>query len=75
MVEIAPRGYPLDASETRSEVIPHSGRESGPDVPEDVHGPELPEVDGTVGRQCPLPDLLRHHHRSDSSADELQGPG
>ena len=32
--------------------------ESGIDVPEDVHGSELPETDGTVERQHPLPDVL-----------------
>ena len=28
-------------------------------MPEDVHGSELPETDGTVERQYPLPDVLR----------------
>ena len=39
--------------------------ESGPDVLEDVHGTELPETDGTVERQHPLPDILRRDNRSD----------
>ena len=48
---------------------------SGIDVPKDVHGSELPETDGTVERQHPLPDVLRRDNRSDSSADKLQTAG
>ena len=41
------------------------------DVPEDVHGTELPETDGTAERQHTLPDILRRDNRSDTAIDEL----
>ena len=42
-----------------------------PYILEDVHGAELPETDGTVERQHPLPDILRRNNRSDTPIDEL----
>ena len=47
----------------------------GIDVPEDVHGSELSEVDGAVERQHPLQDVLRRDNRSDSTAGKLQTAG
>ena len=48
--------------------------ESGPDVPEDVHGTLLSETAGTAGTaelQHPLPDILRRDNRFDTAIDEL----
>ena len=82
--EIAPS--PRDGRELRSgkekheaeagtQVVLYSWRESCPDVPEDVHGTELPETDGTAERQHALPDILRRDNRSDTPIDELQAVG
>lgn len=49
--------------------------ESGPDVPEDVHGTLLSETAGTAELQHPLPDILRRDNRSDTAIDELQTVG
>ena len=46
-------------------------RKSCPDVPEDVHGTELPETDGTAELQHTLPDILRRDNRSDTAIDKL----
>ena len=78
--EIAPS--PRDCRELRSgkekheaeagtQVVLHSLGESGPYVPEDVHGTQLPETDGTAERQHPLPDILRRDNRSDTAIDKL----
>ena len=49
--------------------------ESGTDVPEYAHRTELPETDGIVERQHPLPDVPRRDYRSDEAADKLQVAG
>ena len=71
-------GKEKHGAEAGTQVVLHSWRESCPDVPEDVHGTQLPETAGTAGtaeRQHPLPDILRRDNRSDTPVDKLQAVG
>ncbi len=62
-------------TEAGTQVVLHSLRESGPDVPEDVHWTQLSETAGTAERQHPLPDILRRDNRSDTPIDKLLAVG
>lgn len=62
-------------AEARNEAVLHSERQGGADVPEDVHGTELPETDRADERERPLPDVLRRADRPVQTADELQAAG